>query len=72
MRQRKQLGTSMGDIEIKDHGEFLCITQKRAYDHKGGQGRYIVSLTLDEARQVVANLNKRIALADELQRTGLS
>lgn len=36
MRQRKQLGTSMGDIEIKDHGEFLCITQKRAYDNKGG------------------------------------
>lgn len=67
---RRKVGTSVGDLEVKLVDDRLVITQARAYDRNGG--RYIVSMTVDEARAVVDNLTKRIALLDELQRTGLA
>jgi hypothetical protein len=61
----------MGDIEVKDHDGRIVITQRRDYDRTTGSSRYLVSLTLDEARAVAANLARRVALADELRRTCL-
>jgi hypothetical protein len=72
VRQRKRLGTSLGEITVTEMGDLITIKQTRVHSDQTRSSPYIVSLTLDEARQVVENLSKRIALADELQRTGLA
>lgn len=72
MRSRKRLGTSLGPITVTELGDLITIKQTRTHSDQTRTSHYIVSLTLDEARQVVENLSKRIALADALHRTGLT
>lgn len=57
---------SRGEVVVSTIDEHFVITQKRAYEQPSGRARYTVSLTLEQAKAVVADLTRRIALADAI------
>jgi uncharacterized protein (DUF927 family) len=70
MRSRKRLGTSLGEITVTEMGDIITIKQKRV--HTDEKRIYPVSMTHDEARALVDNLSKRLALHETLNRKGLA
>lgn len=59
---------SRGEIYISTIDSHFIVAQER----KGHTKRHVVSMTLEEAKDVVTQLRRRIKLEEELQRTGLA
>ena len=59
---------SRGEIYINTVDSHFIVSQ----DRKGNVRRQMISMTLEEAKDVVQQLRRRIKLEEELQRTGLA
>lgn len=64
MTNNPNANASRGPIEVKTVDDHFIVSQKRI--GQGGNGRFIVSMTLEEARRVVGQLTKHIQLAEAL------
>lgn len=66
MTRNSNPNDSRGEIYVQTIDSHLIVSQDRQ-----GKKRQVVSMTLEEAEDVVTQLKRRIRLEKELQRTGL-
>jgi hypothetical protein len=69
MSGKRMADADRGEIFVTTNDDFLVVTQERYLTRTK---RVTLSFTLDEARDVVTQLRRRIRLQEELERTGLA